>query len=138
MQRLTPSSGVVPLFNAIVRDAWAERETASSKSISAAQVRISELRQQLETLDEAFIFRKEVDRISYEPLRNRLREELASAKLALEDATLDDLDVEAAIASSDHVLRNSAVLWQNGNLEQRQKLQSAVFPVGISHDGEEF
>jgi len=89
-------------------------------------------------LEDAFVFKKQIDRMSYVPLRDKLREELVSAELARQDATLDDLDLEAAIATSDHVLRHSAVLWRNGDLDQRRRLQSALFPVGISHDGEEF
>ena len=138
LERLTPSADVTRLFNAIVRDAWAERRQASSKALSIGKARLTEVRRRLDLLEEAFVFRKEIDQESYVSLRDHLREQLTSTELLLEDVAFGELDVETAIAASDHVLGNSAVLWQNGNLDQRRRLQSALLPGGISHDGHEF
>ena len=33
---------------------------------------------------------------------------------------------------------SAAELWRAGTLEQRQKLQGALFPTGLVHDGENF
>ena len=103
-----------------------------------AERRIRELQRRLERLDAAYLFEHEVDRLSYLPLRDKLRDDLRGAEAAGADARLEDVDLDVALAASEQVLSNAAELWRAGTLEQRQKLQGALFPMGLVHDGENF
>ncbi len=46
--------------------------------------------------------------------------------------------LEAALASSAQVLSHAKDLWQGATLDQRGRLQAALFPQGLAHDGEKF
>lgn len=56
--------------------------------------------------------------------------------IALKDARVEELDVEAALAASSAILSNAEPLWLGATMEQRLKLQAAIFPRGLTHDGE--
>ena len=54
------------------------------------------------------------------------------------DAKIEELDVEGVLAYAEGVLTNASQLWLNATLDQKQRLQSVVFPEGLSFDGDEF
>ena len=58
--------------------------------------------------------------------------------MELGDAVLDDLDVEGVLGFAEHVLTNAARLWAELGIDGKQELQQALFPDGVSFDGEEF
>ena len=138
LRMLQPSARYMQLFGAIVRDAWKQRQDSRARAAAIAGARVRELRDRLAALDEAFVFRKDIDRQSYLPMRDKYREQLALAEIAATDARVDELDVEAALAASDIILTNAAGLWQNASPQQRQRLQRALFPDGLTHDGKKF
>ena len=96
------------------------------------------LKDRLVRLDEKHIFDQSVDRRSYVALRDKLRADLLRAEMAVRDGSLAIVDLDAALAASEHVLSHAADLWQVATLAQRQKLQDALFPSGLAHDGEKF
>ena len=44
--------------------------------------------------DEAFLYKREIDRPTYERQRDKLREDIALVRIELEDAKLDEIDLE--------------------------------------------
>jgi len=38
---------------------------------------------------------------------------------------------------AEHLVANAGRLWAEGNLEQRQMIQRAIFPEGLTFDGKE-
>ena len=93
---------------------------------------------QLDKLDDAFIQQDKIDQDTYERQRDRLREEVALAKIELHEATLDELDVEGILGFAEHVVTNAAHLWTEASLDQKQRLQQVLFPEGLVFDGERF
>ncbi len=71
-----------------------------------------------------------IDISTYTSLRDELRENLALAEMAARDARIDELDVEAILAASDQILNDAARLWDRASVEQRRRLQAAIFPKG--------
>ena len=43
----------------------------------------------------------------------------------------------AILGFAEHLVANAGRLWAEGNLEQRQMIQRAIFPEGLSFDGNE-
>jgi hypothetical protein len=68
----------------------------------------------------------------------RVQEELAIAELELHEARIDKLDVEGLLGFAEHLIGNAARAWMEANLEQRQQIQSAIFPEGLPFDGQGF
>lgn len=64
-------------------------------------------------IDEAFLHERSIDRQTYERQRDQLREQLALAEIELNDAVLDQLDVDGVLAFAEHVVTNAARLWMD-------------------------
>ena len=58
--------------------------------------------------------------------------------MELSIATENRLDVEGAVAFAEHLLTNSARLWMELGLNQKQQLPQVLFPEGLRFDGEKF
>ena len=135
LTRLQPTPDYMRLFNAVVLDAWKEQQQQSREACTRLEQRLAGLRQRLDDLDEAFIYRRVVDQQTYERQRDRLREQAALVEADLEDAKVEELDVEGVLAFAQHVLTDAARLWEQAAPEQKRRLQAALFPQGLSFDG---
>jgi len=138
LEALRPDPVFARLFEAVARDVWNDREASSSRAVAAAEGRLQGVRQRLTEVDRAFVIAKSIDSRSHYALRDSLREEQALAEMALKEARIDELDIEGALAASEAILSNAAELWQRASIEQRHKLQAALFPEGLTHDGRGF
>ena len=58
--------------------------------------------------------------------------------MELNDAVLNQLDIDGVLAFAEHVVTNSARLWTELDLVQKQRLQQVLFPEGLQFDGERF
>ena len=97
-----------------------------------------ELQQRIDRLEEAFIFEKTIDHAVYVKQKDRVEEELAIAELELHDARIEKLDIDGVLAFAEHLISNVGRIWIEASLEQRQRIQAALFPEGIPFDGRSF
>jgi hypothetical protein len=49
-------------------------------------------------------------------------------RIELEEARLEEIDVEGLLGFAEHVLGNAARLWLDATADQRQRLQRVLFP----------
>ena len=115
----------------IGRNVLKGRHTSAATLQTELERRILTLRNRETLLEEAFVFERRVDAATYERQRDKLREELALARIELEDARLEEIDVEGLLGFAEHVLANAARLWTEASAEQKQRLQSVLFPEGL-------
>ena len=57
----------------------------------------TDLRRREALLEDAFLYAKKIDAITYERQRDTMREQIALATIELEDARLDQIDVEGLL-----------------------------------------
>lgn len=76
--------------------------------------------------------------MSYERQRDRLREELTLAEMELSQVVVEQLDVKSILGFAEIVLTDTARLWSDAGLNEKQLLQQAIFPEGLRFDGERF
>jgi hypothetical protein len=126
------------LFNAIIKDVWKDRQGDVEQRRRALENVVRRKRERLDRVDEAFLHERSIDRETYERQRDQLREQVALAEMELNDAVLDQLDIDGVLAFGEHVVTNSARLWTELDLAQRQRLQSVLFPEGLRFDGKRF
>ena len=138
LAQLQPRPEYLRLFNAIVVDAWKERQKASREDCARLKRQIAALQQRLDDLDEAFVYRKAIDKQTYDRQRDRTREQVALAEIEMAEATGEELDVEAVLAFAEVALADATRLWEQAPLEQKQRLQSVFFPEGLTFDGSKF
>ena len=63
---------------------------------------------------------------------------MALAESELNDAVIEQLDVDGVLGFAEHVIENAAHLWTHLGLDEKQRLQQVLFPEGLSFDGEKF
>jgi DNA-directed RNA polymerase subunit RPC12/RpoP len=136
--KFQPRPEYLRLFNEIVLDVWKERQAESRRARVKLEHRLAELRQRLDGVDEAFLFRRVIDKRTYDRQRDRLKELMGLAEMELADARAEELDVEGLLAFAQQVLTNAARLWEQASLDQKQRLQGVLFPRGLTFDGSGF
>ena len=131
VQRLQPSPEVAALFRQIVLDVWQSKQ-GDRASLAAAQRRqLAMLEERMQRLLDAYIYDKAINRPTFQCQMDKLEEELANARLALDEAKGEGLDVENVLTFAEQVLTQPAKLWVGMSLDQRQRLQRVLFPRGI-------
>ena len=135
---MIPDPGYLRLFRAIVLDVWKSEHAKTRELARVTALRADELRNRLDRLDEAFIFEKAIAKDAYERQRDKVHEELALVELDLNDARVDEKDVDGVLAFAEYLLLNAGRVWQEAALTQRQQIQRAIFPNGLPFDGRQF
>jgi hypothetical protein len=79
-----------------------------------------------------------IDHPTYERQRDKLTEDTALAEMAVHEARIDELDIEGVLAFAEHLLLNSARLWSEASLDQKQRLQHVFFPAGVTFGADGF
>ena len=60
------------------------------------------------------------------------------AELALQEAERDDVDVAGVLVFAGRVMGNAAQLWMGLDVDGKHALQAALFPEGLSFNGQGF
>ena len=98
------------------------------EEIAIAERAAKTIQDKLDRLDEAFLFERSIDVETYDRHAEKLREELALARIDRHSGQLEELDVEGILAFAERVLPRAADLWVQASLEQRQRFQQLFFP----------
>ena len=138
LERLQPSPAYMRLFREIVLDCWKDRQVGATRLRTAIERRAAKLGQRLDQVEDAFLYKNTIDQATYERQRDKLREDVALAKIELHEAELEELDVEGVLAFTEHLLTNASRLWMEASLHQKQRLQTVFFPGGLRFDGRGF
>ena len=138
LSTLRPEPEYMRLFNAIILDVWKNRQGEVEQQRRRLENVVRQKRERLDRVDEAFLHERSIDRQTYERQRDQLRQQVALAEMKLNDAVLDQLDIDGVLAFAEHVVTNSARLWTELELVQKQRLQQVLFPEGLRFDGERF
>jgi site-specific DNA recombinase len=135
---MRPEPGFMELFRAIVLDVWRSKQTEVQKLRARLEEIVREKRQRLDRVEDAFLHEHSIDRTTYERQRDLLRDQIGAAESELNDAVIEQLDVDGVLGFSEHVIENAATLWIHLALNEKQRLQQVLFPEGLTFDGEKF
>lgn len=131
LEHLRPKPEFLALFRAIVLDIWkAKREDATARR-TAAERKMAELKRRKEQLVEAFIYQRAIDQETYKAQLDKLNEGMTLAEMDQHEQRTEELDLEAVLDFAERVALNASRLWLEANLQQRQRLQSLLFPEGL-------
>jgi site-specific DNA recombinase len=138
LRALQPDPAYMRLFNAIVQDVWREQHAEARRLTDETKRELAAVNRRIQTLENAYIYEKRIDKHTYEQQRDKLREESALLEIQLNETRLEELDLEALLAFAEHVLTDAARMWSEVSVEQRPRLQAVFFPQGLDFDGERF
>ena len=102
------------------------------------QRRVADLRARKTQLVDAGVYRKMLDERTFREQLDALNEQLALAETAQQDAHLEELDVEGIVAFAGELLARPSRFWVEATVDQRQRLQRALFPAGVTYKPGEF
>jgi hypothetical protein len=111
-----------------VKDVWGKQAELVRSHVQQGRRRIESLRTRKNQIFDAYID-KRITQDTYEEQTDRVAKDIALAEIAVHDSELDELEVEAVLAFAEYALRNTARLWLESNVEQKQKLQRVLFPM---------
>ncbi len=132
LEGLQPKPQYLKLFNEILLDVWKEKQTQNHLLNASLQQNIKSLKERKERLEEAFIYDKSIERVTYQRQLDKLNEQITLAEIQERDAKLEGYDVESVLNFAEHIILNAARLWLEASDEQKQRLQKLFFPKGVS------
>lgn len=123
-------SPVLKLLREVVMDWWSQQQEENV----AAQARIDSRIQKLETkksrLVDAFLDEK-IDQETFMDKKSEIQAQICLSKCEKHDEQLESRDIEAALASAEHVLEDAWNLWRRLPLAEKKRLNDLLFPEGI-------
>jgi hypothetical protein len=135
---LQPTPGYMRLVKDRVLCVWEQRRAEAKDRTTEQQRRVSAIQQELDKLDEAFLYAEAIDVTTYGRQRDKLREELTLAKIDHHAEAVDELDVEGILASAERILPRASDLWAQASLDYKQRLQQVFFLGGVAFDENRF
>jgi hypothetical protein len=75
---------------------WEQRRTEANERTTEQERRVKTIQQELDRLDEAFLYSESINLTSYSRQRDRLRDELTLAQIDCHTDALDELDVRVS------------------------------------------
>jgi hypothetical protein len=136
LRQLQLAPGMARLVEAALLDLWDQLRKDTVQTTAAVKKRITDLEQKKKRLVRAYIYDQAIDRSTYDEELAALEEALAFAQLDLQDATLEDFDMEASLGYARAVMTRTYQLWDTANPDQKRRLQKLIFPEGVAFDGE--
>jgi len=133
MRQQQPDAGYLRLFHKVVLDVWNAKQADAVALVRKFERQVDELKERKRKLNEAFIFQQAIGREDYEQMRAGLNDELAVGERNLSQARMDEVDVEKVLDFAENLLLNTAGIWQQCSLEQKQRLQQVLFPQGVEY-----
>src|SRR6202521_6407145 len=121
--QLQPKSEYLRLFGEIIFDVWKQKQEQATVLHEAALRNVRELQERKQRLVEAFVYKRQIGRVTYQEQLDKLNEEIALSEIEERDTRIDELDVQAAISHGEFLLLNAPRLWMESSLEQKQRLQ---------------
>jgi len=115
---------------------WNQTQKEARDEQARLSWRLKAIQKKKGRLVEAHVHEQTIDAKTFREHMDRLREQEAIAKLERYDAELEDLDVGAVLAFAERTLCDLAGSWNRAELQQKQRLQSTIFPSGVTWDGE--
>ena len=139
LDTLRPRPEYWAVLRAAVLDTWRETRKGAGATLARARHTVSELEAKLARVEEAFLYRGSIDEPTYRAHRDKLREDIALAKMKEGEATLEELDVEGLLAFAEHALAHAGTIWSAAvSIHQKVRAEWAYFPGGLEWGIETF
>ena len=137
LDTLRPDPDYVNMLRAVVLQSWRETRSEATAIAQRAGRRIDECQAKLARLEDAFIFERRIDPETYQRQRDDLRQAVANARLEANEARAQEVDVESLLDLAERVLTHASALWTSAaSAEEKIKIQSTLFPDGVTWNGE--
>ncbi len=104
-----------------------EKETTLNK-------RLSELKIEMERIDEKFYVKEEMNKEKFDKLMLKLMEEEKDIYKNMEECTVTISNLQENIIEAGELCSKLPILWAKSDISEKEKLQKLVYPEGLSYD----
>ncbi len=132
LKRLKPKPSYFSLFRAIVTDVWKEKQSYILAEREAVAREVEKLKGRKQRLVDLLVSGA-LDEGTYGDQIERVQNEIIVKQMESTDVEIEHLDIEAVLNFAEHLILDCERLWTEANLDQKQRLQAAFFPEGISY-----
>jgi hypothetical protein len=81
---------------------------------------------------QAFIYDRAIDGVTYRAQRDKVRQDIAVARMEASAATQFESELESMLAFTDHALHQASTIWTGAaSTDERIRFQWAMFPTGV-------
>ena len=130
LMRISLKRKVFGLLNEVVMDRWRERRRQANHEIEGLNRQLRELQDYEERLTRKWVDDRLPDRIYYSEL-TRLEKQTRECQVELSKRLDEEIDVQEILSGALSVLQNARSMWFEASIDQRQRLQKALFPDGL-------
>ena len=130
LHKWQPTPGVMRIVTQVVTQRWESRQDTARFSATHHATTIREIEAKLTKLETAYIYERAIDRDRYDQHRAGLEQQLTAARVAMNDAHTDDLDLEGALRVASRVLTSAATVYATMAPVTRRKFLGVLNPTG--------
>ncbi len=120
----------IPLIKAAVETFYDSILSESRQKNAALKKQITEVQKKLDTLEERFAI-GEIDRAMYQKFTEKYREEMSELAPKGAKPQIQSSNLEKCLDYTLKVCLKPLILWENGDIYEKIKLQKLIFPDGI-------
>ena len=134
LESLQPTDGFLAVFRLNLLEKWKKRGAEAGRIQGNLKRKLIELESQQEKFAERLALGDQNADV-YERLLAKKRDQATQIRLEIENAKIEDIDIESVLDFAENALRNAAHLWLVAVPEQKPRLQKAFFPAGLTFEG---
>ncbi len=132
---LQPSHVFTTEFLTILREEWKKITGTAAALKPNLEKQLKAVRSSQENLVLKFASRElPIDRNLFERMNEKFEQEIAELEGRIADIGTEKATIEQLIAFCKSVLVDIAAAWETANLDQKQRVQNALFPRGLKYD----
>lgn len=120
------------LFRDRVVDLWKGRHVAALAEQAVQRKRLEDLKAQQSRLLDLLCRGKITDEV-YQDKADELSAETAITRVQAHDSELDELDIEGVLNCAEYMFRNTVLILDKLDLDNRQRFQRVLFPSGLAY-----
>lgn len=133
LDTLKPRPAYWRTLEAAIFDVWKAEHRQAAVNLGAIRQHIAALEVKSTRLDEAYLYDRTIDELTYQTQRDTVREDIMLARLELTQAAAAEMDIEGMLAFARHALTHASAIWSTaGSLEDRLRAQWTFFPDGLA------
>ena len=135
LESLQPTDEFLAVFRLNLLEKWKKRGAEAGRIQGNLKRKLIELESQQEKIAERLALDDQNADV-YERLLAKKRDQATQIRLEIENAKIEDIDIESVLDFAENALCNAAhLLWLVAVPEQKPRLQKALFPVGLTFEG---
>ena len=134
LQIITPQDRILKLFEASIIDIWGNQKVVAKQEKHHYGQQLKQLGVRKEQLLQMRM-NNEISKEEFLKLKDSLENQMTGIQISKNEAHIEELDMEAAVAYTMQFLTNLARQWQDmKDVKQKQRLQKIVLPEGITYN----